>query len=83
MTTQTITDPLAIEAADTIASADFRVLWPIEVRQTLVRAARTEGDMPAFGVKATRWALNQARRIERANDAAVERAEAIKGRRFR
>jgi hypothetical protein len=58
------TNTLQIQARDAIAFAEFREAWPIEVRRILVKAVRTEGDMPAFAVKEVQWALKEARRIE-------------------
>lgn len=53
------------QATDAIATAEFRSAWPIDVRLTLVRAAQTEGEFPTYAVKGVRWALREARNIER------------------
>lgn len=53
------------QATNLIADADFRTAWPIETRKILVRAARTEGEMPAYAVKRVKAALAEARNIER------------------
>lgn len=62
MTTNTST--LATDAAAAIRGAQFRDAWPIEVRKTLVRAAKTEGEFPPYAVRDTRWALREARNVE-------------------
>lgn len=62
MTTET---NLQSQALTTIANAEFRQAWPIEVRRVLVKAVRTEGEMPAYAVTQVRWALKEARNIER------------------
>ena len=78
----TTTTDLREQAAETIAAAEFRSLWPIEVRRNLVRAAQTEGDLPPYAVKATEWALRKARNVERHFDRQVREADNRKGRRF-
>lgn len=56
---------LKSSAVETIANAEFRQAWPIEVRKALVRATKQEGEFPAYADKHVRWALAQARDIER------------------
>lgn len=53
------------DAKDTITSAEFRSAWPIGVRKALVRAAQTEGEFPIYAEREVRWALREARNIER------------------
>lgn len=67
---------LQSEAVTTIANADFRLAWPIEVRLALVKAARTEGEFPEYAVKETKWALKEARRIETKCARDIEQGEA-------
>lgn len=52
-------------AIDTIAGADFRHTWPIDVRRTLVDAAKTEGEIPAYAVRQVERALRVAQAIEK------------------
>jgi hypothetical protein len=52
------------QAIVAIQNAQFRTMWPIEVRQALVRGAKHEGDLPEFGAKQIRWALKEARQVE-------------------
>lgn len=52
------------EATNAIANAEFRQAWPIEARRVLVRAAKTEGEFPAFAVKEVRWALKAVKAVE-------------------
>jgi hypothetical protein len=63
-------------AATAIADADFRQAWPIEVRRTLVRAAQTEGDFPAYAVRSTERALRVAAAIEKRLARDIEVGEA-------
>lgn len=67
---------LQAEAREVIASAEFRTAWPIDVRKALVRAAQTEGDLPAYATREVTWALREARNLERrmAHDIAVGEA---------
>lgn len=60
-----MTTNYAKEAADVIASAEFRDFWPRNVRKTLVRAAQTEGEFPPYAVRDTERALRAARNLER------------------
>lgn len=53
------------ESVQAIANAEFRTAWPIEVRKALVRAAQHQGEFPVYAEKHVKWALGQARRIER------------------
>ncbi len=64
------------DAADCIATAEFRAAWPWNVRKTLVRAAQTEGEFPPYAVRDVERALRAARGIERrmAKDIAVGEA---------
>lgn len=75
MTNTTNTD-LCQKAAVTIADADFRHVWPIDVRKTLVRAAQTEGDLPTYAERIVRNAIRDAERIERKLSKDIERGEA-------
>lgn len=63
-------------AADAIANADFRQCWPIDVRQTLVRAAQTEGEFPAYAVRSTERALRVAAAVEKRLGRDIEVGEA-------
>jgi hypothetical protein len=45
------------QARRAIADADFRQCWPVNVRQTLVRAAFTEGELPAYAIRQVENAL--------------------------
>lgn len=58
------TTTLQQDAIEAIQTADFRDMWPIKVRQSLVRAAKTEGEFPPYAVSETVWALRTARSIE-------------------
>ena len=60
---------LAEQSALVITNSAWRAFWPIDVRKTLVQAAKTEGDMPQFAVARVRWALKSAKQI----DAKMER----------
>lgn len=64
------------QARSAIADADFRQCWPIDVRQTLVKAARTEGEMPAFAVRSVERALRTAAAIEKRLSRDIEAGEA-------
>ena len=68
-------NPTPATAAQAIRTANFRPAWPIEVRKILVRAANTEGDLPPFAVKQVRWALAQARTIEKKMESDIRAAE--------
>lgn len=75
MTTTNTTD-LRIAAAQAIADADFRQAWPIDVRMTLVKAAKTEGEIPQYAERIVRNALRAAERIERKLARDIEVGEA-------
>ncbi len=62
-------------AALAITNAEFRSVWPIEVRRSLVRAAQTEWEFPEYAVKETKWALAEARRIEQKCSRDIEQGE--------
>jgi len=64
------------QAAQVVGTADFRSFWPLEVRLTLVRAAKTEGEMPAYAVRVVERALRDARGIERRMAKDIEAGEA-------
>ena len=53
------------QARSTVANADFRQCWPIGVRQTLVKAVLTEGELPAYAVPTVERALRVAAAIEK------------------
>jgi hypothetical protein len=71
-----MTTNLQQAAITAIAGADFREFWPIEVRKTLVRAAKHEGEFPPYAEKMTRWALKDAAAIERRMAKDIEVGEA-------
>lgn len=72
------------EAEALVRNAEFRDFWPIEARWALVKAAKTEGDLPPYAVKQVRWALREARQIERrfSADLAYQERMTAKGRRY-
>lgn len=64
------------QARSLIANADFRVAWPIDVRQTLVKAVLTEGEMPVFAVRTVERAIRTAQAIEKNLARDIEQGEA-------
>lgn len=70
------------DAADCIAYADFRHQWPVNVRQTLVRAAQTEGDLPPYAIRKVAGAMKVATAIELRLDAQARENDARRARRF-
>lgn len=59
-----------------IADADFRQVWPIDVRKALVKAALTEGELPAFAVGLVTRSLRTAAAIEKRLARDIEAGEA-------
>lgn len=72
----TNTNTLQDQARAAIAGANFRQVWPIDVRQTLVRAVKTEGDMPPFAIGPVTRALRVAAAIEKRLGRDIEVGEA-------
>jgi hypothetical protein len=64
------------QARRAIADADFRQCWPVNVRQTLVRAAFTEGELPAYAIRQVENALRIAAAIEKRLGRDIEVGEA-------
>ncbi len=48
-----------------IQDAEFIKAWSGEVKFVLAKALRTEGELPPFADKEVRWAMGEARAIER------------------
>jgi len=72
----TNTTTLQDQARTTIADADFRQCWPIDVRQALVRAAKTEGTLPAYAERPVTRALRVAAAVEKRLGRDIEIGEA-------
>jgi hypothetical protein len=64
------------QARSAIAHADFRQCWPVDVRKALVKAALTEGEMPAFAVGLVTRSLRTAQAIEKRMGRDIEAGEA-------
>ncbi len=69
------------EAATVVAQANFRDAWPLDARQVLVKAARTDGEIPAYAEKRVAWAMRVVRAIEDRMERQIAQGEAVKGRR--
>jgi hypothetical protein len=72
----TDTTTLQQQARLAIANADFRQCWPVDVRQNLVRAAMTEGELPPYAVRTVERALRVAAAIEKRLGRDIEVGEA-------
>ncbi len=57
-------DVLSIKAIDAHDDAEFRDLWPTDVRLAIAKAVNTLDPIPAYAVKQVTWALKVAARIE-------------------
>lgn len=64
------------QARRAIADADFRQCWPVDVRQTLVKAALTEGELPAYAIRPVERALRVAAAVEKRLGRDIEVGEA-------
>ena len=51
-------------ATEAFFDADFRSVWPIEVRKAIVRAINHEGEFPPYAVGIVTRALNTAKAVE-------------------
>ena len=70
-------DPLVNDAIDVIQNGEFRSLWPLWVRQALVRAANHEGPLPKFGSEQVTKAIKVAWKVEDRFRRQEEQAEQV------
>lgn len=64
------------DAADVVAYAGYRYMWPTWVRQTLITAAKTEDFIPQYAKRRVTKAMRIASAIEARQHNLAERAEA-------
>jgi hypothetical protein len=53
------------DAIHALIDAEFFLAWPADVVEALERASKTEGEIPAYAEKQVKWALREARNVER------------------
>lgn len=63
------------EVRSVVRDAEFVKFWPATVKDVLIKALRTEGDIPAFAEFEVKNALRDAQRIERKFIKDIEQGE--------
>jgi hypothetical protein len=69
--------PVLNDAQDVFDNAEFRDLWPLNVRKAIVRACKHDGPLPEFGRKEAAWAVRQAWLVEDRCRRQEEQAEQV------